>query len=58
MAIDVLVGDPGKFNAGGDPIVSSKDLENKDGMLARPMDCLPAGAAVGGTKVTGSRLGN
>ena len=58
MAIDVLVGDPGKFNAGGDPIVSVKDLENKDGMLARPSDCLPAGASTGGTKVMGSRLGN
>ena len=55
--VDVLVGDPGKFGSGGDPIVTSKDLENKNGMLARPDQCLPAGAETGGTKVTGGRLG-
>ena len=55
--VDVLVGDPGKFGAGGDPIQTPKDTENKDGMLARPTDCLPAGASTGGTKVSGGRLG-
>ena len=46
-----------EFGKGGDPIESPKDLENKDGMLAKPSECMPKGAAKGGTYVGGSRLG-
>jgi hypothetical protein len=55
--VDVLPGDPGKFGGGGDPVLTPKDNENKDGMLARPDQSLPAGASTGGTTVKGDRLG-
>ena len=58
MSDTLLDGEPGKFGSGGDPVVSSKDMENKDGMIAKPSECLPAGASRGGTKVQGGVLGS
>lgn len=58
MSDDIMKGDPGTFGSGGDPIVTPKDMENKDGGMAAPMETYPAGAVKGGGKpVTGSRLG-
>jgi len=59
MADDnIMKGEPGTFGSGGDPIETPKDLENKDGMLASPMQTYPAGAEKGGGAIVkGPRLG-
>jgi hypothetical protein len=47
-----------EFGTGaGEPVITPKDFENKDGTFAQPMDCLPKGAARGGSQVGGGRLG-
>lgn len=59
MPGDILTDDSKmEFGQGGDPVVTPKDLENKDGMLAKPSSMLPRGAARGGEFVGGSRLGS
>jgi len=55
--IDVLDGDPGSFGGGGEPIVTPKDSENKDGTTLTSGKTLPPGAAKGGSVVSGGRLG-
>lgn len=58
MAGDILSDDSKmEFGSGGDPLVTPKDYENKDGMIAKPSAMLPKGAALGGSFVGGSRLG-
>lgn len=58
MPDNLLETDPGTFGSSGEPVVTPKDHENKDGMLAKPSGCLPPGAAKGGEKVYGGRLGS
>ena len=56
---DILV-DGGKIetNVGSmEPVITPKDMENKDGMFAKMSKVLPSGAALGGSFVDGNIYG-